>query len=147
MSCQLKQRLSRRSGFPSGWTFYFDKDPAQFKHISHVHKPISGLYIFSTGGKKFRSVEGAVAHSPALNANVRVIKQAFYTHVGLLDLLPREKKTTVAADSLASFSKYRVKGSRVYCTMGNEGHWGIIEENVKAGHSGYVFTVSVERCR
>ena len=127
-------------GFPSEWVFYFDKDSRSTGHWNHA--PVSGLYILSSGGKKFRSVEAAVAGaSAALNENVRTIKQEFYTHVGLLDLL------TAATDIPTSLSKYRVKDSRVYCKMGNEGHWGIVEESTKVGHTQYIFTVSIERCR
>lgn len=79
-------------GFPSGWTFYYDDDPQSSG--SHNHKPVSGLYILSPGNRKFRSVQAAVAYSSFLQENVQAIEQEFYSHVGLLDLLPNEEQPT-----------------------------------------------------
>lgn len=124
-------------GFPSGWTFYFAEDPVGSG--SYTFQPVPGLTILSKGGKKFRSVEATVVCK--LGDEMSEVARKFYAHVGLPDYIPKNIGP-ISEPTASSLSKYRVVGSRVYCTEGKRGRWGIVTEKLEVSPNVYTFSVS-----
>jgi len=124
-------KARRAVGFPDGWRFYFAK-----KHRvkwTQKYEPIPTLWILSPGGKPYRSAEAAIG-GMGFRDGARIASE-FYEHVGL-SIARKQYASTLRQQSL---SKYRVKGSRVYCTTKKQ--WGVIEKKFQVSKDVFQYSV------